>query len=38
MNTNIQKYSFIYSPRTNYNNDKERENKLFVELVKSFDP
>ena len=38
MNTNIQKYSFIYSPRTNYNNDKEKENKLFVELVKSFDP
>ena len=38
MKETIQKYSFIYSPRTNYNNNKERENKLFIELVKSFDP
>ena len=38
MNSRNQKYSFIYSPRTNYNNNVERENKLFIELVKSFDP
>ena len=37
-NTNSSKYSFIYSPRTNYNNSKIKENKLFIELAKSFDP
>ena len=38
MNSKNQKYSFIYSPRTNYNINVEKENKLFLELVKSFDP
>ena len=37
-NDNSSKYSFIYSPRTNYNNSKLKENKLFIELAKSFDP
>ena len=32
------KYSFIYSPRTNYNNNIIRENKLYTELARSFDP
>ena len=35
---NNMKYSFLYSPRTNYVNLKENENKLFSELAKSFDP
>ena len=37
-NSDTQKYYFLYSPRTNYNNKIEKENKLFSELVKSFDP
>ena len=37
-NSNNQKYYFIYSPRTNYNNNIEKENRLFIELIKSFDP
>ena len=32
------KYTFLYSPRTNYNNKLETEQKLFLDLVKSFDP
>ena len=32
------KYHFLYSPRTNYNNKLETEQKLFLDLVKSFDP
>ena len=38
MDKNSMKYSFIYSPRTNYINKREKENKLFIELAKSFDP
>ena len=37
-NSNSSKYSFIYSPRTNYYNSRIKENKLFIELAKSFDP
>ena len=37
-NNSTMKYSFLYSPRTNYVNSKETENKLFSELAKSFDP
>ena len=32
------KYHFLYSPRTNYNNKIEREQKLYIDLAKSFDP
>ena len=35
---NYMKYSFLYSPRTNYTNTKESENKLYSELARSFDP
>ena len=32
------KYNFLYSPRTNYNNQLEKEQKLYVDLSKAFDP
>ena len=32
------KYTFLYSPRTNYTNKLEEEQKLYLDLVKSFDP
>ena len=35
---NHMKYSFLYSHRKNYTNSREHENKLYLELAKSFDP
>jgi len=37
-NDDILRYKFLYSPRTNYNNKKENEQKLYEELVRAFDP
>ena len=38
MDNNNLKYTFIYSPRTNYNNKLEKEQSLYIDLIKSFDP
>ena len=35
---NNLKYTFLYSPRTNFNTRLENEQKLYKDLVKSFDP
>ncbi len=32
------KYKFLYSPRTNYNNQLEEDTKLFIDLTHGFDP
>ena len=34
----ILRYKFLYSPRTNYNNKIENEQKLYEDLVRAFDP
>ena len=38
LENNNLKYTFLYSPRTNYNMKLETEQNLYIDLVKSFDP